>query len=95
MGKRYRSATAKPGEIKIAYGRASRHDDPDLCVAWGAGGAAKPDARTAMNAFTEKRLAYAFPSMQIEERPSLIEELEARGYDIETLRFSIQRKLTA
>lgn len=45
-----------------------------------------------MHAFTETRKGYAFPSMQIEDRPSLIEELEARGYDIETLRFTIQRK---
>ncbi len=93
--KRYRSLVAKPGQLKIAYGRASRHDKPDLCVAWGAGGADKPDARTAMHALTEKRLGYAFPSMVVEQRPSLVEELEARGYDITTLRFTIERKHSA
>jgi hypothetical protein len=32
--------------------------------------------------------------MALEQRPSLIEELEARGYDITTLRFSIRMKET-
>jgi hypothetical protein len=91
--KRWRAPTAKPGELKIAYGKIDRYNDPDLCVAWGAGGADKSDARTALHALTEKRMAYAFPSMGIEERPSLIEELEARGYDITTLRFTISRKV--
>jgi hypothetical protein len=90
--RRYRSPTAKPGEIKIAYGKANRYDAPDLCAAWGGAGASKPDARTVMHALTEKRVARAFPSMEYEERPSLVEELEARGYDIETLRFTIQLK---
>ncbi|MDK8216350.1 MULTISPECIES: hypothetical protein [Sphingomonas] len=38
-------------------------------------------------------MAPAFPSLNYEERPSLVEELEARGYDITTLRFTIQKKV--
>jgi hypothetical protein len=94
-GKRYRQPVAKPGELKIVYGKPGRHDEPDLCVAWGGGGADKSDGRTAMHALTEKRLGYSFPSMAIEQRPSLVEELESRGYDITTLRFTIQRKSAA
>lgn len=90
--KRWRAPVAKPGELKIVYGRADRYNEPDICVAWGANGADKSDARTALHALTEKRMGYAFPSMTIEERPSLIEELAARGYDITTLRFSIRMK---
>lgn len=89
--RRYRTPKAKPGEVKVAFGKPSRFDDPDLCVAWGGGGADKPDARTVLHALTEKRWGWAFPSMEIEERPSLVEELEARGYDITTLRFTVQR----
>ncbi|CAM3285473.1 Transposase [Sphingomonas zeae] len=92
-GKRFRIPIAKPGEVKIAYGRPSRHDDPDICAAWGGKGADKSDARTFMHAFTERRMAPAFPSLNYEERPSLVEELEARGYDITTLRFTIQKKV--
>jgi|GEM_PF-1849238 len=89
--RRWRAPTAKPGEVKIVYGRTSRYDDPDICVAWGAGGADKSDARMVMHALTEKRLGYTFPSLAVEQRPSLVGELEARGYDITTLRFTIQR----
>lgn len=95
MARRWRSPIAKPGEVKIAYGRASRHDAPDICAAWGGHGADKPDARTIMHALTERRMVPAFPSLEFEERPSLVEELEARGYDITTLRFTIQRKAPA
>lgn len=93
MAKRLRAPTAKPGEIKIAYGRASPHDSPDLCAAWGGGGADKSDARTIMHALTERRMVPAFPTLDYEQRPSLVEELEARGYDITTLRFTVQRSL--
>ena len=44
------------------------------------------------SALEDKRHGYAFPTMELEQRPSLIEELEARGYDITTLRFSIRMK---
>ncbi|APX66264.1 hypothetical protein AV944_10985 [Sphingomonas sp. LK11] len=60
---------------------------------WGGQGADKSDARTVMHAMTERRMAPTFPSLNYEERPSLVEELEARGYDITTLRFTIQKKV--
>lgn len=91
MRKRYRTPTAKPGEIKIAYGLADHNDVPDLCVAWGPG-TQKPDARYLMNAFDAKRMRRDFPSGEIVFDNSVIEELEARGYDITTLKFSVQRK---
>lgn len=90
--RRYRTPVAKPGEVKIVFGRADRHDDPDICAVWGGNGADKSDARMVMHAMTERRMSPSFPSLKYEERPSLIEELEARGYDITTLRFTISRK---
>lgn len=92
--RRYRIPVAKPGEIKIAYGKADRYDQPDICAAWGGGGADKPDARMVMHALTERRMAPAFPSLNYEERPSLVEELEARGYDITTLKLTVSKKAT-
>ncbi|MDY1006930.1 hypothetical protein [Sphingomonas sp. CFBP9019] len=92
--KRYRTLTAKPGELKAGYGREDRHCSPSLVYVWGGGGAQKPDARVLGSALEDKRHGYAFPSMALEQRPSLIEELEARGYDITTLRFSIRMKET-
>lgn len=90
--RRWRTPEAKHGEIKIVYGKADRHSRPDLCVAWGAGADMKPTASLVMHALDQKRMGYKFPTMEVEYRPSLLEELETRGFDITTLRFSIQRK---
>ena len=92
--KRYRTPNAKAGEVKIVYGRIDRHNDPDLCVAWGAGTDMKCTGRLVMNALTEKAMRLKFPGPGHEYRPSLVEELEARGFDIETLRFTISKKAT-
>lgn len=90
--KRYRTPAAKPGEIKIVYGRLDRHNSPDLCVAWGPGTDMKCTGRLIMNAITEKTLRPKFPGPGYEYEPSLVDELEARGFDIETLRISIMKK---
>ena len=92
MGKRWRTPVAKPGEIKIVYGKADRYSAPDLCVAWGSGTDMKCTGRLIMNALTEKTLHAKFPGPGHEYRPSLVDELEARGFDITTLRLTIQRK---
>jgi hypothetical protein len=90
--KRWRTPVAKPGEIKIVYGKAERYDAPDLCVAWGTGADMKCTGSLMMHVLTEKRLRHKFPTGGTEYVPSLIEELEARGFDITTLRITIQRK---
>ncbi len=77
--KRWRTPTAKPGEIKITYGKADRHSDPDLCVAWGYGTDMKCAGRLIMNAIDEQTLRAKFPGPGHEYRPSLIEELEKRA----------------
>ena len=79
--KQYRSPRPKPGQIKVAWGRA-RDCDPQLVAAWAAGGGAT--AGYIMTSLTEK---YAPKSGR-----SLVDELEARGYDITTLKFSIEKK---
>ena len=53
--KRYRALTAKPGELKLGWGREDRHDSVGIMAAWGEGC--------------------------------------ARGYDLSTLKFSIQKKV--
>lgn len=82
--KRFRMVEAKPGELKAAFGR----DDvpgnrPDLQYAWGGSGAQKPDARVLSNAFEE---------VIVFDGKNLRQVLEERGYDITTLKFSIQQK---
>ena len=92
MTKRVRKfGPAKPGEIKVGWGRADNYDAPDICSAWGGQGADKSDARMVNTRLTEKRMRQSFPDMKVVFEPSFIEELEARGYDITTLKFSIQK----
>lgn len=95
--KRWRAPKAKPGELKMQWGKLP-HDSPDLCTVWGGGGANKRDANLLhyMLCCQRQRMVYG------EEReknggypvvfdPSFIDELKARGYDITTFKFSIQK----
>lgn len=84
--KRWRSVEAKPGELKAAYGRCAYSGDLDLWYAWGAGGACKADSRV---------LSTALEGVAVYEGKTLREVLEERGYDITTLKFSIQKKSAA
>lgn len=70
--------TAKPGELKAGWSRRER----DILFDWGGQGATKADSHVLHSA-----LCTTFPADR-----SLVAELEARGYDISTLRFSIRRK---
>lgn len=86
--KRYREPKAKPGELKAQWGKL-KYDRPDLCYVWGEG-VPKCDASLLDYALTGKR----HHPMDDSWSPGLIEELEKRGYDITTLKFSIQKKVS-
>jgi hypothetical protein len=83
MGRRWRVPEAKPGELLARFGRQSRWDSPEIVYAWGAGGASKPDSRI---------LSTALEEAPVYDGRSLCDELERRGYDLTTLRFSIRVK---
>lgn len=82
--KRWRAPNAKPGELKIAYGK-EPHDSPDLIYCWSGNGATKRDANMLMYFF-------GFATLP-ESKLTLVKELESRGFDITTLKFSIQQKV--
>lgn len=82
MVKRYRVPAAKPGELLARYGRVDRHNGPSIVYAWGAGGACKADSRV---------LSSALEEVLVHNGKTLAAVLIERGYDIETLRFSIRR----
>lgn len=79
--KRLRAPKAKPGELKVAWGKSE--GSIDLFYCHGAAGAGKPDARL---------LSHFFESVTYFEGRNLRQELERRGYDITTLKFTIQIK---
>jgi hypothetical protein len=95
--KRWRAPKAKPGELKIAWGKLP-HDDPDLVFCWGAG-CSKRDGNLLHYIFSGKRQRMVYGEdrekaggFPVVFDPSALEELEARGYDLTTLKFSIQKK---
>jgi hypothetical protein len=84
MTKRYRKPQAKPGELKISWASHERGDPPCLVYSWGDGiSRGKSDGAV---------LSYFFETHQWPEKRTLAAELDARGYDLTTLRFSIQKK---
>ena len=82
MKKRYRRIEAKRGELRAGYGRLERGDRPCVVYAWGPG-TGKPDSRILCNALEEN---------PVYGGKTLVQELEARGYDLDTLKFTIQMK---
>lgn len=94
--KRYRTPKMKPGLLRMYYGRVGS-DRPDICYQWGAGGAAKCDAALLHNVIGSPRLEACYGEDREKHGPykfgpSLLEELEKRGYDLSTLKFSIEQK---
>jgi hypothetical protein len=85
--KRYRSPTAKEGELKLQWGKFP-NEEPDVCVVWGDNaGHNGRDSNLLMSVMCSPRNRYM---SQIQDK-SLIEELIERGYDITTIKFSIQK----
>lgn len=72
---------AKPGELRAEWGTLP-HCSPEICYIWGGSGANKCDSHLIHNV-----LSHGF-----EIKGGLLKELESRGYDITTLKFSIQQK---
>lgn len=83
--KRLRLPRAKPGELKAAYGK-ERGDDPAILYCYGGAGAKKGDSYL---------VAHFFENVRWPDDKNFVQELEARGYDISTLKFSIQQKVKA
>lgn len=81
MKKRYRTPTAKAGELLVKYGK--EFGDEDLFYCYGGEGATHGDSNLVMSAFNNEKLYNG---------NGLIKELELRGYDIKTLTFSIKKK---
>lgn len=92
MGRVKRMRDAKPGELiaqwgTMPYGETSR--DGELCYAWGAG---CRSADISLLHFTFASPTY-LPG-RFDPEPSFLKDLERRGYDLTTFRFSIRKKQT-
>ncbi|BDM64578.1 hypothetical protein NFHSH190041_20300 [Shewanella sp. NFH-SH190041] len=83
--KRYRTPRAKSGQIKLQYGRVDGVND--LVVANGDG---IPSCDRAL--FFSFLSSKSYSPVRNEWDDSFLEELEKRGYDIKTLKISVEKK---
>ena len=83
--KRYRRPKVVEGQIKMQRGKLP-HEDPDMYIFYG-DDTPRCDRALVINTFCFGVYDVAKNKLN----PSFIEELELRGYDLETLRFSIER----
>ena len=81
--KRWREPKSKPNELLVKYGKSCGELDLFYCHD---GEAHRCDSRL---------LSIAFEGTQIIGEGTLREQLEQRGYDITTLRFSIRKREAA
>ena len=89
--KRYRTPKLKNGELRVYWGKLP-HDSPDVIYSWQGDRSMKRDTALLCHHFGSKTPDPFEKPIFSKMNPSLIEELEARGYDITTLRFSIMKK---
>jgi len=96
--KRFRTVPAKRGQLKVQWGKSDGFG-PALLYLWGGGGADKCDARILSDAIERPQIERDYDkgtimNPAIKEVPSLAAELEARGYDLTTLKITIEQKAT-
>lgn len=89
--KRFRRPKLKEGELRMYWGKLPR-DNPDIIFEWKGEASMKRDSR-----FLYAALASDKPDPHVQPifskmNPSFIKELEMRGYDITTIKFSIMKK---
>lgn len=91
--KRPRVPDAKPNQLLVKWGRVDHFSDPSLVYCHGKG-CDRSDSRMLATAIEEPRLQMEFVQFGIAEYvrgPSIADELAARGYDLTTLRITIER----
>lgn len=81
--KRYRRPKMKEGELKVYWGRVERGEEPSLVYSWQGDRTMKRDT---------SYLAREFEGL-LDKDDAIVKELERRGYDITTLKFSIMKKV--
>ena len=94
MKKRLRKPKLHDGELRMYWGRERPGEPAEVMYAWQGDRSMRGDS-----ALLHYEIGSPHPDPHVKPifskmRPSLIEELEARGYDLSTLKFSIKKKIT-
>lgn len=83
--KTYRRPKVLEGQMKFQRGKID--GDVDMCIFYG-DSIPRCDRALVMNAFGSGHYSLSTKKTM----PSFLEELEARGYDLDTLKFTIKKK---
>jgi hypothetical protein len=85
--KRYRRPKMEDGKIEVWFGKL-RGEGPDLCVQSGNNGGGSPTRSFVLGFLSDGHPHTGSPGY----KDTFLEEMEARGFDISTLKFSIRKK---
>lgn len=77
---------AKPGELKVSYGRTARDNEPSVVYSHGGHGTNKGHANM---------LIHVFEELKVFDNLTLVDYLREAGYDLTTLKLSIQQKASS
>lgn len=89
--KRFRRPKLKDGELRMYWGKLPG-DCPDIIFSWQGDWSMKRDSRFLHYALASDRPDPFAQPIFSKMNPSFIKELEMRGYDITTIKFSIMKK---
>ena len=89
MAKRLRRRKMKDGELAMYWGRVDG-DAPDVVYEWRGDGSMRRDSRLLAHVVGSKRPSILGENNEWDK--SFLEELEVRGYDLSTMKFSIMKK---
>lgn len=81
----------KRGVLEAKWGREDHHADPSIVYVHGGGGSQRPDARL-LSTWFEGRDVSTGQHIFGCDKNNFLAELDRRGYDITTLKFSIKLK---
>lgn len=89
--KRFRRPKLKSGELRMYWGKLP-HDNPDIVVEWQGEASMKRDSHFLFYALGHDKPDINAKPLFSKMEPSFFKELELRGYDLTTLKFSIMKK---
>lgn len=88
LKKRYPRPKMESGKLDVWFGRTEPMETPDMCVQSGENAGGSPTRSFVINFFTGGHAASERPGYE----NTFLGELESRGFDLSTLKFSIRKK---
>lgn len=91
--KRLRKPKLQDGELRMYWGRERTVEPAEIMYAWQGDRSMRGDSALLYYAIGSRHPDPHVMPIFSKMKPSLLEELDARGYDLSTLKFSIKKKI--